>query len=127
MLTRLEGVAEAAVEIERGRARSMAEARLLSSAGSTLILGHEMRKRFEDARENLLAAQTELYAPISADGQPLEEEEERTRIRQRTTGYRAAKSMLDEAVLEIRREPGLGDFMQDTCDAEALLQAARQG
>ena len=127
VLTRLERIAEAAVEIERGRARSLAEARLLSGADSALILNEELRKRFEEARENLLAAQTALYAPVSADGQPLEEGEERERIRQRTTAYRAAKSMLDKVVLEIRREPDLGDFMQDTCNAEALLQAAGQG
>lgn len=127
ILTRLGRVAEAAVEIERGRARSMAEARLLSSADSTLIRDKELWERFEKARESLLEAQTDLYAPVPTVGEALEEEEERARIRQRTSAYRAARSALDKVILEIRWKPGSGDFMQDTCDADAILQAARQG
>jgi CHAT domain-containing protein len=127
VLTRLGHIADAAVEIERGRARSMTESRLLGSADSTLIRDEVLRTRFEKARGNLLAAQTTLYAPVSVDGQSLEEEEERARIRQRILAYRAAKSLLDKIIGEIRREPGLEDFVQDACNAEALLQAARQG
>ena len=64
-LLRLDQIEAAAVAIERGRARGLAEALALDAAAPSLISDADRRARYTDARIALIAAQSALNVPLS--------------------------------------------------------------
>jgi len=122
-LTRLGRVDEAAVAIERGRARGLAEAVIFDAADPAHIGDEARRARYVEARQALVAAQADLHAPLPAE---LDEEAQRRLDLARIAAYRAAKESFDALVAEIRAAHDPADFFHATLDAQAIVQAAEQ-
>jgi len=119
------GKAEAAaVEIERGRARGLAEAQAIWNASPDRIHDAHRRARYTEIRDRLIATQSELDAPMP---EKVGEGQERTRIEQRQAIYRKAREVFYEVVEEIRRAGDPVDFLDDRCNSATILRAASSG
>ena len=122
-LVRLGRAEEAAVAIERGRARGLAEAMALNAAEPTLIHNIERRERYIAARWQLIYAQEALNA-LSLTDFP---ESERRRI---MLGYIAtchtAQEAFNREVAEIRQAQDPPDFLVSTLDAATILRTAER-
>ncbi len=123
-LTRLTRLSDAAVTIERGRARGLAEAMALDAADPGLIRDVERRARYQTAREQLIAAQKSLNTPLPRD---LTESEQRRLNLEYTEAYRQAKCAFDAIVAEIRAAGDPADFLETVLDPSTILQAAERG
>ena len=115
---------EAAVVIERGRARGLAEALALDAADPRLIRDAERRARYETAREHLIAAQKALNAPLPQD---LSEDEQRRLNLAYTEAYQKAKAAFDAIIAEIHAARDPADFLEMTLNPSTILQAAERG
>jgi tetratricopeptide (TPR) repeat protein len=120
-LVRLGKVAEAAVTMERGRARGLAEALELHAADPARITDAGRRSRYTLARQAFIASQAALHAPLPAD---LDEDARRRLGLARTAAYREAKAAFDRVVLDIREARDPDDFLQASLDATTLCEAA---
>lgn len=121
VLTRLGKIEEAAVAIERGRARGLAEAIQFNAADPMLIKNTDRRTRYTEARQAFVAAQAALHAPLPSD---LDEDGRRRLDLERTAAYRAARTAFDALVAEIREAEDPADFLGDTFAASSILAAA---
>ena len=112
---------EAAVSVERGRARGLAEALALDAADPLLITNAERRSRYTLARATLIATQADLHTSLAPNL------DEHTRLRlelERTTAYRQARASFDTLVTEIRTSHDPDDFLDASLDETTILQAA---
>ncbi len=123
-LVQLQRVAEAAVAIERGRARGLAEALAINAADPRLIGDKQRRTRYEHACEQFIAAQATLHAALPHH---LTESERRSTILERSKAYQNAKACFDQVIAEIRAAQDPADFLVDSIDAATILRAAEYG
>lgn len=124
-LMRLGQIERAAVAIELGRTRGLAEALMLDTTDPEQISDTGRRFRYKEARQQFIEAQSTLNIPLSS---ALTEQEQRQLLLQRTEVYHEALSSFDNVVTEIRAEQKLPDFLREKLDAQAILDiAARQG
>ena len=134
VLTRLSRLSEAAESIEGGRARGLAEAMALDAASPDRIQDRERRRRYEEARENFIAAQTALNRLFQQyDDVPAAFPDQIIRVAEQmrresdltlTTSYHNAKAAFDAIVGEIHTAQDPADFLTVTIDAKAILHAA---
>ncbi len=119
-LTRLGKIEEAAVAIERGRARGLAEAIQFNTADPERISDPERRIRYRTTRQAFIAAQALLQAshPLALD-----EDSQRHIMLERTAAYRDARAAFAAVIEEIRLAQDPPDFLRDTLDAAMILQA----
>ncbi len=118
-LARLGRLEEAAVSIERGRARGLAEALQFNAADPALINDEGRRARYIEMRQAFVDAQAALHAP------PSRELDDDGRLDlERIAAYRAAKADFDALVAEIRAAGDPADFLGDTFAASSILAAA---
>jgi CHAT domain-containing protein len=127
VLTRLGRIEEAAVEIERGRARGMAEALGLRNVDFSRIQDPARRKRLEEAHRQLIEKQALLYTPLAEPGRELSEREERKRNRPRNTEFRLAKAQFDRTTEEIRDAGDPRDFLAEKLNAGQIQAIANTG
>jgi CHAT domain-containing protein len=120
-LTRLGKIEEAAVAIERGRARGLAEAMQFNTADPERISNPERRTRYATTRRAFVAAQALLQAPPPVD---LDENSQRQTMLGRTAAYRRARAAFNAVIEEIRAIQDPADFLHDTLDAATILKAA---
>lgn len=134
-LTQLGQIEAAAVAIERGRARGLAEAMNMDSADPGRISDAQRRPRYEDARQAFINAQntlnTYLSSPLAAEGeQPLSastvESMRRRILLERTEMYQAARQRLESVVAEIRQAHDPADFLDAPLAGPTILHAAEQ-
>ncbi len=123
-LTRLGRVADAAVAIERGRTRGMAEALALDAADPKRISDGARRARYEKARKAFIVAQSLVNASLPGN---LAESERRLIALERFRVYGEAQSAFNDAAVEIRAARDPADFLLDTIDAATILQASSCG
>jgi len=134
-LIRLQRLAEAALAVERGRARGLAEALALDAADPQQITNVERRSLYEEARQRLITAQAALnklfITPQAVFGQHhmLETSEEKKRQinLELTRAYHEAKRAFDSVVAEIRAAQDPPDFLIDSVEISALFRAAARG
>src|SRR6266581_2915387 len=119
-LTRLGKIEEAAVAIERGRARGLAEAIQFNSADPERISNPERRIRYRTTRQAFIAAQALLQASHPTT---LDEDSQRHVMLERTAAYRDARAAFAAVIEEIRLAQDPTDFLRDTLDAAMILQA----
>jgi CHAT domain-containing protein/tetratricopeptide (TPR) repeat protein len=119
-LTHLGRVEEAAMTIERGRARGLAEAMAFDAADPSLIRNTQLRTRYTVARQTFIAAQAALHTP-----QPPTLDEDALRHLELTqmAAYRSAKAAFDAMVSEIRAAHDPADFLNGPLDASLILRA----
>ncbi|WP_161977798.1 CHAT domain-containing protein [Dictyobacter kobayashii] len=120
-LHRLGRVSEAAVTIERGRARGLAEALAFDAADPALITDEALRQRYISVRAELVSAQAKLHASPSRE---LDENTRRRLDLDHTAAYRQAKAAFDALVTEIRAAHDPADFLNMSLNAETILNAA---
>jgi CHAT domain-containing protein len=113
-------ISEAAVAMERGRARGLAEAMAFDAAAPELITDEERRAHYRSVREALINAQVDLHAPFS---QNLDEESRRRLDLEHTATYRQAKNAFDALVVEIRTAHDPANFLNSSLDAATILDA----
>ncbi|GCF08497.1 CHAT domain-containing tetratricopeptide repeat protein [Dictyobacter arantiisoli] len=118
---RLGQVREAAVVIEQGRARGLAEAMAFDAADPALITQEARRSRYTATRAELVAAQVDLHTLIPHD---LDEHGRRHLDLERTGTYRHVKATFDALVTEIRDAHDPDDFLSTSLDATTILRAA---
>jgi len=123
-LIRMGQVADAAVAIEQGRARGLAEALALDAADPTRISDAVRRTRYEAARQQFIAAQAALNESLSRD---LPETERRRITQERSDAYHKAVEVFDAVLAEVRAAQDPPDFLDDTLDAATILHAAVSG
>src|SRR6266567_1320183 len=132
-LVRLSRIGEAAVSIERGRARGLAESITLDAASPSLILDLERRSRYEQARYHLISAQAALNRlhldvdSVSSQDMTSDAVEriQRERNLQLTEAYYQAKAEFDSVFNENQAEdPSF--FMDMDVDEATILWAAEQ-
>jgi tetratricopeptide (TPR) repeat protein len=110
-LTRLGQADAAAVAMERGRARGLAEALALDMADAQKISDSQRRQRYESARQQFTSAQTSLNTPIPSG---TSEREQRQIHLERSEVYQKARQALNEAIAEIRAAHDPANFLEDT-------------
>src|SRR5205807_2692947 len=110
VLLRLGQVEAAAVAIERGRTRGLAEALALDAAAPSLIGDIDRRTRYADARKVLIAAQSAINVPLSAR---LTESERRRVTLERSDAYHTAQRAFEDTIAEIRAAHDPVDFLRD--------------
>lgn len=134
-LTQLGQIEAAAVAIERGRARGLAEAMNIDSADPGRISDAQRRSRYEDARQAFIDAQNTLNTYLSS--LPTTESEQllsasivesmrRRILLERTEMYQAAKQRFESVVAEIRQAQDPADFLDAPLDEATILRAAEQ-
>ncbi|HEU4783966.1 MAG TPA: CHAT domain-containing protein, partial [Ktedonobacterales bacterium] len=130
-LAQLNRAEEAAVAIERGRARGLAEMFRLDSADPERISNEGRRARFVRARERFLHARAALYSearPIVDLNRLMFEwdQPDRSSLRaaeaRRGDDFQTAQDALDAIVQEIRAAGDPADFLLETLDAAAILR-----
>jgi len=107
-LMKLGRIEEAAVAIERGRARGLAEALALDAADPQLIGDSARRSHYAEVRGQFIDAQSELQVTLPAGN---DEQEKRQQLLKRADAYRSAKAAFDTVVAQIRAANDPGDFM----------------
>lgn len=123
-LTRLRQADAAAVAMERGRARGLAEARALDMVDPQKISDERRRQRYETAHQQFASAQTSLNTPLPTD---MPEREQRRIRLERSEVYQKARQALNEVIAEIRAARDPENFLEGILDAKTILQAARCG
>src|SRR5260370_22175514 len=93
-LVRLGRMEDAMLTIEQGRARRLTEALQLNRADPLHISDVGRRRRYQEARQALLAAQAALNTPLSHH---LTEHERRRRLLECTEAAVVAMAVFDEA------------------------------
>ncbi len=119
-LTRLGKVEEAAVAIEGGRARGLAEAMQFNTVDAQRISNPERRSRFTEAHQAFISAQAVLQASLPKD---LDEDDQRQLMLQHTAVYREAKAAFDAVVEEIHIAQDPADFFIDILDSAKIIEA----
>lgn len=124
VLTRLGHLEEAAVALEAGLARSLAEGRAFSMAAPERIQDPERRARYEHARRRLIVAQAALHGPSEA-GQS--EVERRATDIAHVEALQQARSDFNRVVAAVRAARDPADLLYEEVTAETLLRAAHRG
>ena len=122
VLIRLGRLREAAVAIESGRARVLAEAKALDAADSRQIHDDTLRQRYEMQRQQFIDAQNALQGAY-AGGDGAAQRTERLRL---TEIFEEKKRAFDQIVDEIRKQGDPVDFLYAPVDAETILRATVQ-
>jgi len=120
-LMRLGRIEEAAVAIEQGRARDLAESIQFNVSDPTLISDEERRSRYMQARQAFVTAQAALHAALPSD---LDEDTQRQHELDRIALYRNTKAFFDTVVAEIREAGDPADFLSASLTVETILGAA---
>ncbi len=120
-LARMGKAEEAAVAIETGRARGLAEAMQFNAADAKRISDPERRAHYVAVQGAFLAAQAALQTSLPGT---MGEASQRETILERTAAYREATADFDAAVEEIHLARDPDDFFIDTFDAATILAAA---
>jgi len=110
-LVRLGRFPEAAVVLERGRARGLAEALALEAANPARISDAARRARYQGAREQFVAAQIALNASSDAE-------------LPRMKAYQEAKTAFNRVVDEIHAANDPANFLVTSQDPTMILRAA---
>ena len=118
-LLRLRRIEDAAITIERGRARSLAEAIQFDAADPTLIYDEQQRTRYTHARQAFIDAQAALHTGSAPE---LDGEAKLRSELERTATYHEARAAFDAVVEDIRTQQN--DFLNDTLSAHTILRAA---
>ncbi|HZO74023.1 MAG TPA: CHAT domain-containing tetratricopeptide repeat protein [Ktedonobacteraceae bacterium] len=121
VLAQLGRIEEAALVIESGRARGLAEAIQFNAAAPEHVNDPERRERYTTARQAFIATQAALQA---APPSGLDEDGQRQVMLERTANYRTARATFDAVVETIRVAQDPSDFLHATLDAATLLNAA---
>ncbi|HEY6411939.1 MAG TPA: CHAT domain-containing tetratricopeptide repeat protein, partial [Ktedonobacteraceae bacterium] len=121
VLAQMGKIEEAAVAIEAGRARGLAEAIQFNAADPTRISDAERQARYVATHGLFSAAQTALQTSLPGG---LDERGQRQIMLERTADYRRAKAAFDAAVEEIHVAQDPADFFIDILDAAKILAAA---
>ena len=121
VLYRLGRIAEAAVAIERGRARGLTEAMAFNSADPSHISDPERCAQYTQVRQALIAAQAAMHIPQPQDG---DNETQRLLKLRSIASYRQAKDAFDQLVTEIRLARDPADFLDVSLDATTILGVA---
>ena len=117
-LTRLGRLPEAAVAVEAGRARSLAEARRFDRADPRRIRDASRRQRYESVLAELQTVQARLQQPGGF--------EQREAYLVAVAAYRAVRKRFDGLLVEIQAAHDPADFIQQTISVTDLLRSARQ-
>ncbi len=112
---------EAAVAIEAGRARGLAEAMQFNAADPMRISDPERRTHYMATHGAFIAAQAALQASLPRN---LDEAGQRQSMLERTAAFREAKAAFDAAVEGIRVAQDPADFFIDILDAATIIAAA---
>lgn len=145
MLARLGRYEEAALSVERGRARSLAESQRLRAEDPARIRDLARRAQYEAARAALDAAQRDLDLPISDDDLAARidvssfaslsrearratlERAKRTTELDRYDAFARARTSFDNTVAEIRAAHDPADFLLAPLNVMDLYRAAARG
>ena len=122
-LTRLARPSEAAVALERGRARGLAEAMALNVADPGFIHNDTLRAQYAIARARFITAQKDFNALLPHG---LTEDKRRSHNLEYTEIYHQAKNKFDAIVAEIRSAHDPSDFLETKLNAIKILQIAEQ-
>ncbi len=123
-LARLGEAELAAVAIERGRARGLAEALMLNAADPKRITDRQRRERYLIARQEFIEAQSVLNKPLSPG---LHERNTRQILLRYVDDFHKAQKMFNAVIDEIREAKDPVDFLNDTFDATTILRASACG
>ncbi|MEO6890842.1 MAG: tetratricopeptide repeat protein, partial [Ktedonobacteraceae bacterium] len=118
-LIRLGCVDEAAMTIERGRARGLSQAMEIHTADPTSIRNLERRARYIAVHRAFIEAQATLHAPLPNN---LDDNSQRQVMLERTASYREAKAAFDTLVEEIRTARDPASFFATVPDAMTIVQ-----
>ncbi len=134
-LARLGRGPEAAVAIERGRARGLADWLAMDAISADSIADADLRARLTGARARFTEARATLYAPLhpvldqNAYQHEWQEPERAAEVRrheaERTAAFHAARTALDDIVAEARAAGAAPDFLEETSSPETILRAAQ--
>jgi CHAT domain-containing protein len=128
VLTRLGRIEQAAVVLERGQARDVAEALAVDVADEGLIKDEQRRTRYLTARESFRKTQrllnTMKMRDLPPDTQKYQDVGDKLAA---IAKYHQAQDELESIVTEIRMAQDPEDFLLDTLDSKILLQAASSG
>ena len=117
-LIRLGRLPEAAVAVEAGRARSLAEAQRLDRADPRRIGDAGRRRRYEACLAELRSGQARLQQPG--------ESERREAYLGAVVEYRSVRARFDALIAEIQTAHDPADFIQQTITSADLVRSARQ-
>jgi CHAT domain-containing protein/tetratricopeptide (TPR) repeat protein len=129
---------EAAVFMERGRARGMAAELAIDLADATQISSPTLRRRYIAARATLRRAQNRLNAVLGPDADyrrpsgdiPVRvrslDDVRRHTLLKRESAFQEARANFDASVAEIRARGDPEDFLAPALDEQLILQAARR-
>ncbi len=128
-LTRSGQLGDAIVAIEQGRTRSLAEALALDAANPAQIKDEGRRVRYEETLEAFRQVQALVNTPLERQFtnamHPVTEHELRRAVLEHAERYRKAQQAFEEVVTEIQQAHDPADFLQETIDAETIVEAAR--
>jgi CHAT domain-containing protein/tetratricopeptide (TPR) repeat protein len=124
-------IEQAAITLERGRTRNLAQAIALHRAAPERIENLERRIRYTDARQALQQARAALDRMTSLNGVELDKMTSLNDARQsfidRTTVCETAQRAFDDVVDEIRAARDPADFLEETVNRDTLEQAVALG
>jgi CHAT domain-containing protein/tetratricopeptide (TPR) repeat protein len=118
-LVRLGRIDEAAMTIERGRARGLAQAMEINTTDPTSISNPERRSRYIAAHHVFIEAQATLHAPFPHN---LDDDSQRQIMLERTAHYREAKIAFDTIIEEIHAAKDPANFFANVLDATTIVQ-----
>lgn len=122
-LIRLGRIADAAMTIERGRARGLSQAMQIHTADPNSISNLERRARYIAVHHTLIEAQATLHAPLP---QILDDNGQRQIMLERTATYRDAKAAFDALIEEIRVAKDPESFFINEIDTATMLQLVQR-
>jgi CHAT domain-containing protein/tetratricopeptide (TPR) repeat protein len=117
-LTRLGRYPEAAVAVEAGRARSLAEARRFDRADPRRIGDAGRRRHYEEVLAELRRAQARLQQPGGS--------EQREAYLAAVAAYRSVRARFDALIAEIQVAHDPADFIQETITVADLQRTAAE-
>jgi hypothetical protein len=123
-LTRLGHTAEAAVAIESGRARGLAEALSLNAADPKRIRDAQRRERYEIAREHFVSTQAAFNRTLST---ALSESERRQKMLELVQALQKAQATFNHVLTEIQQAQDPPNFIENALDAATILRASERG
>jgi CHAT domain-containing protein/tetratricopeptide (TPR) repeat protein len=123
-LTRLCQIEAAALAMEQGRARGLAEALALDRADSRRIGDTERREKYETVHQAVLSAQKEMYT--SSLSHWIESERRHVNL-ERAERHRKVQEDFHNVIMEIRAAQDPIDFLEDIVDSDTIARAVAYG
>ncbi|MGW0649964.1 CHAT domain-containing protein [Streptomyces umbrinus] len=119
-LHRIGQSSRAAIEIEKGRAQSLAQALSLDAARPESITNPHLRHRYTEARAALSEAHRRLNAPLP----PGDTVQRRQADLERMHAFQGTKTVFDDVVVAVRQAQDPPDFLYASLTEEQLLATA---